>query len=99
MGKVPFLGGLSKGSYPVFTRVSEKIKENSERLGRQARPGFEPGTSHQPVFKEQNCATFTEDFVSECLLNAEETRQFYRISADKTMSLKIEKCQECLKEG
>ena len=36
-------GGLSKGSQPVFTRVSEKTIENSERLGRQARPGVEPG--------------------------------------------------------
>ena len=39
------VGGLSKGSQPVFTRVSERTMENSERLGRQARPGFEPGTS------------------------------------------------------
>ena len=30
-------------------RVSEKTTENSERLGRQARPGFEPGTSRLPV--------------------------------------------------
>ena len=37
--------GLSKGSSPVFMRVSEKITENSEQLGRQVRPGFEPGTS------------------------------------------------------
>ena len=42
-------GGLSKGSQPVFTRVSEKITENSERLGRQARPGLEPGSSRLPV--------------------------------------------------
>ena len=33
-------GGLSKGSEPVFTRVAEKTTENSERLGRQARPGI-----------------------------------------------------------
>ena len=47
---LPFMGGgLSKGSYTVFTRVSEKTMENSERLGRQARPGFEPGTSRLPV--------------------------------------------------
>ena len=43
------MGDLSKGSYPVFTRVSEKTTENSERLGRQARPGLEPGTSRLPV--------------------------------------------------
>ena len=30
-------------------RVSEKTSENSEQLGRQARPGFEPGTSRLPV--------------------------------------------------
>ena len=27
--------------------------ENSERLGRQARPGIEPGTSRQPVLKRR----------------------------------------------
>ena len=30
-------------------RVSEKTTENFERLGRQARPGFEPGISRLPV--------------------------------------------------
>ena len=30
-------------------RVSEKTTENSERLGRQARPGLESGTSRLPV--------------------------------------------------
>ena len=38
-------GDLSEGSQPVFMRVSEKTRENSEQLGRQARPGIEPGTS------------------------------------------------------
>ena len=38
IGGVTSVGGL--------TRVSEKTTENYERLGRQARPGFEPGTSH-----------------------------------------------------
>ena len=28
--------------------------ENSERLDRQARPGFEPGTSPLPVFKRSH---------------------------------------------
>ena len=41
--------GSCKGSQPVFPRVSEKTTDNSERLGRQARPGFEPGTSRLPV--------------------------------------------------
>ena len=49
IGGVPFVEGLSKGSQPVFTRVSEKSTENSERLGRKARAGFEPGTSLLPV--------------------------------------------------
>ena len=48
-GGVPSLGGLSKESLPVFTRVSERTMENSERLSRQSRPGFDPGTSHLPV--------------------------------------------------
>ena len=30
-------------------RDSEKTTENFERLGRQARPGFEPDTSRLPV--------------------------------------------------
>ena len=34
--EVPTVGGLSKGSYPVFTPVSEKTTENSERLNQQA---------------------------------------------------------------
>ena len=49
IGGVPSEGGLSKGFYPVITRVSENTTENSEQLGRQARPGFEPGTSRLPV--------------------------------------------------
>ena len=35
-------GGLSKGSQPVFKRISEKTTENSERLDRQARSGIKP---------------------------------------------------------
>ena len=42
-------GGLSKGSEPIFTRVSEKTRKNSERLGQQAQPEFEPGISRLPV--------------------------------------------------
>ena len=41
--------GLSKGSQSVFKRVSEKSTENSKRLGRQARPRLESGTSRFPV--------------------------------------------------
>ena len=49
MGGVPSVGGLSMGSYRVFTRVSEKTTENSERLGRQVRSAIEPGTSRPPA--------------------------------------------------
>ena len=47
-------GCLFKGSQPVFTQVSEKTTENSERLGRQARPRNEPGTSRLPVFERSH---------------------------------------------
>ena len=43
------MGGLSEGSLPVFTRVSEKTTENSGRLSRKAGPGFEPDASRLPV--------------------------------------------------
>ena len=42
-------GGLSKGSLPVFTRVSEETAENSEWRGRQGRPEIEPGPSRLSV--------------------------------------------------
>ena len=50
-----FLGGgcLSKESQPEFTRVSKKTTENSEQLGRQARPKIEPGTSRLPNFQRR----------------------------------------------
>ena len=47
-------GGLSKRSYPVFTLISEKTTESSERLGRQVRPEIEPGTSRQPVLRAES---------------------------------------------
>ena len=50
-------GGLSKGSHPVLTRVSEKTKENSERLSRQAQPRIEPGTFHVSVRAQNRSAT------------------------------------------
>ena len=40
LGGVPSVGVFLRGPKPVFTRVSEKTTENSERLGRQARPGL-----------------------------------------------------------
>ena len=36
---------------PSPQRVSEKTTENSERLGRQACSGIEPGTPRQPVLR------------------------------------------------
>ena len=48
VGGVPSSGGgecLSKGSYPILMQVLEKITENSEQFGQQARPGIKPGTS------------------------------------------------------
>ena len=47
------VGGLSKGSQPVLTRVSEKTTENSERLGRQARKRIEPGIFLLPIFSAE----------------------------------------------
>ena len=43
--------GLFKESLSVFTGASEKIMGNSERLGRQVRPGNEPGTSQLPALR------------------------------------------------
>ena len=57
MGGMPSVGGLSKGSLPVFTQVSEKTTENSERLGRQARPEIEPDTSRLPALSTEPHAT------------------------------------------
>ena len=45
---------LSKWSYLIFTRVSEKIMKNFERLGWQARPRNEPATSCLPVFERSH---------------------------------------------
>ena len=53
MGGVPSVRDLSKGFEIVFTRVSEKTKENSERLGRKALPEIEPGSSCLPVFEHK----------------------------------------------
>ena len=44
MGGMPSVGVFLRDSI-VFTGVPEKITENPERLGRQARPEFEPDTS------------------------------------------------------
>ena len=54
IGGLLSMGGLSKGSWQVFKRASEKTTENSERLSRQALPRFEPGTSRLPVLSVIN---------------------------------------------
>ena len=46
IGDVPSVGVFLRDP----TRVSEKTTEYSERLGRQARPKFEPATSRLPVW-------------------------------------------------
>ena len=51
IGGIPSVRGLSKGFLPAFTGVSEKTMKNSERQGRQAQPGIEPGTSNLPVLR------------------------------------------------
>ena len=43
---------LSKGSSPIFMRVSEKTTENTERIGRQAR--IVPGISILPVLRAES---------------------------------------------
>ena len=49
IGGVPSVVVFLRDPSLVFTWVSEKTTDNSDRLGRQARPGFEPGTSRLPV--------------------------------------------------
>ena len=46
-------GSFSKKYQPVIMLVTEKITENSERLGRQARPGNKPGMSRLPVLRTE----------------------------------------------
>ena len=55
VGGEPSMGGgcLSKRSLFVFTGISEKTTEDSKRLGSQARPGIEPGTSRVPVLSKE----------------------------------------------
>ena len=43
-----FLNATQKKKKVIQDQI-KYIEENSERLGRQARPGFEPGTSRLPV--------------------------------------------------
>ena len=46
-------GDLSNGCQPVFTQISEKTKENSERLSQQARVGIEYDKSCLPALSAE----------------------------------------------
>ena len=48
-GGLPFVGVFLRDPSPHLREFRKKTTENSEQLGRQARPGFEPGTSRLPV--------------------------------------------------
>ena len=56
-GEVLLVGGESKGSYLIFTHVSEKTTENSEQLDRQMRLWIESGTSHLPALRAEPLGT------------------------------------------
>ena len=47
--EVPSLGVFLRDPSLYLRKFRKKTTENSERLGRQARPGIQPGTSRQPV--------------------------------------------------
>ena len=51
--EVPFVGGLSKWSKPVFRQVLEETTENSECLGLQVQLCIEPGTFRLPVLSAE----------------------------------------------
>ena len=42
-----------KGHYPLFARVSEKIRDNTEWQGQQALLWIEPGTSRLPALRAE----------------------------------------------
>ena len=46
---LPSVGVFLRDSSPYLYEFRKKTTENSERLGRQARPGFEPVISRLPV--------------------------------------------------
>ena len=54
IGGMPSAVDPSKGSQPIFTRVSEKTTENSEWLARQARPRNEIGTTRLSFFEHSH---------------------------------------------
>ena len=53
MGGMPSVGIFLRDPSPYLREFWRKTTENSERLGRQARPGIEPGTSRLPVLSTE----------------------------------------------
>ena len=60
MGEVKSIANISKVFLPVFMRVLYKTAENSEHMGRQARPGIEPSTSRLPAFERRYALPLVE---------------------------------------
>ena len=52
-GLVPSVGVFLRNSSPYSREFRRKTTENSERLGQQARPGIEPGTSCLLIFERR----------------------------------------------
>ena len=48
VGGMPSVGVFLRDPSPYLREFRRKTAENSERLGRQARPSIEPGTSRLP---------------------------------------------------
>ena len=53
IGGVSFVGVFLKDPSLYLRKFWRKTTENSEQLGRQARPGFEPGTSRLPALRAE----------------------------------------------
>ena len=51
MGAMPSVGVFLRDPSPYLREFRRKTTENSERLGRQARPRFVPGTSRLPALR------------------------------------------------
>ena len=53
IGILPSVGGISKESLSLFTRVLEKTTENSELICQRVLPGIQPDTSRPPVLSAE----------------------------------------------
>ena len=49
LGGLPSMGDFLRDPSPYLHEFRKKTTENSERLGRQALSGIDPGTSHLPA--------------------------------------------------